>query len=75
MAYDNEAAEILPLSFTEALDALEADTDLSRVMAQELINVFMVLKRDEIERYQAEEADPSTRQVTNWEWQEYMEDY
>jgi glutamine synthetase len=75
MAYDNEAAEILPLSFTEALDALEADTDLSGVMAQELINVFMVLKRDEIERYQAEEADPSTRQVTNWEWQEYMEDY
>ena len=75
MAYDNEAAEILPLSLTEALDALEADTDLSHVMAQELINVFMVMKRDEVERYNAEVADPSTRDVTAWEIREYMEDF
>jgi len=75
MAYDNEGAEILPLSFTAALDALEADTDLSRVMAQELINVFTVLKRDEIARYEAEVEDPSTRQVTQWELDEYMEDF
>lgn len=75
MAYDNEAAEILPTSFSAALDALEADTDLSRVMAQELINVFMVMKRDEIARYEAEVADPNTREVTQWEWDEYMEDF
>jgi glutamine synthetase len=75
MAYDNEAAEILPLTFTAALDALEADTALSGVMSQELINVFSVLKRDEIVRYEAEVPDPTTREVTNWEWQEYMEDY
>jgi len=75
MAYDNEAAEILPTSFSAALDALEADADLSRVMAQELINVFMVMKRDEIARYEAEVADPNTREVTQWEWDEYMEDF
>ena len=75
MAYDNEAAEILPTSFSAALYALEADTDLSRVMAQELINVFMVMKRDEIARYEAEVADPNTREVTQWEWDEYMEDF
>jgi len=75
MAYDNESAEILPMSLGEALDALEADKDLSRVLAQELINVFTVLKRDEVERYEAEVTDPATRSVTPWEWDEYMEDY
>jgi glutamine synthetase len=75
MAYDNEAAEILPLSLSEALDALEADADLSHVMAKELINVFMVMKRDEVERYNAEVADPTTRDITAWEIREYMEDF
>jgi len=75
MSYDNEAAEILPMTLGSALDALEADKDLSRVLAQELINVFMVLKRDEVERYEAEVPDPATRSVTPWEWDEYMEDY
>jgi glutamine synthetase len=33
------------------------------------------MKRDEIERYEAAVSDPSTRDVTDWEVQEYFEDY
>ncbi len=75
MAYDNEGAEVLPQSFTEALDALEANDALRTQMSQELINVFMVLKRDEIARYEAEVSDPTTREVTDWEIKEYGSAY
>lgn len=75
MAYDNEAAAILPMSLTEALDALEADPALRSVLYEQMVDVFMVLKRDEVERYQSEVSDPSTREVTRWELEEYIEDY
>jgi glutamine synthetase len=74
MAYDNEDAAILPMSLTAALDALEANSNLSQYMSQELINVFVVLKRDEVERYEAEVTEP-TRDVTAWEIAEYFEAY
>jgi glutamine synthetase len=74
MAYDNETAEVLPMSLTAALDALEANKNLSQYLAQELINVFLVLKRDEVERYEAEVTEP-TRDVTDWEIAEYFEAY
>ena len=74
MAYDNETAEVLPMSLTSALDALEANKNLSQYVAQELINVFLVLKRDEVERYEAEVTEP-TRDVTDWEIAEYFEAY
>ena len=75
MAYDNEGAEILPVSFTQSLDALEVDDALRNQLSQELVNVFMVLKRDEIARYEAAVEDPATREVTDWEVTEYAEAY
>lgn len=75
MAYDNEAAEILPLSFTEALDALEANEAFMNYMAKELVAVHLVMKRDEIARYNAHVVDPNTRDVTQWEIDEYFADY
>ena len=75
MAYDNEGAPILPLSFTEALDALESNEAFMKYMAKELVAVHLVMKRDEIERYNAEVSDPSTREVTQWEIDEYFADY
>jgi hypothetical protein len=36
------------------------------------VETFLVLKRDEIERYRAEVEDPSTRDVTKWEQDEYL---
>jgi glutamine synthetase len=35
----------------------------------------MVLKRDEIARYEASVKDPSTRDVTDWEITEYAAAY
>lgn len=75
MAYDNEGAAILPETFTEALDSLEANEHISNHLSTQLVNVFLVMKRDEILRYEAAEADPSTREVTQWEIQEYLEDF
>lgn len=75
MAYDNEGAEILPESFTQSLDALEADDALRTQLSEQLVNVFMVLKRDEIARYEAAVEDPATREVTDWEITEYAEAY
>ncbi|MFM6968030.1 MAG: glutamine synthetase family protein [Microbacteriaceae bacterium] len=75
MAYDNEGAPVLPQTFTEALDALEANDALRTQMSPELINVHMVLKRDEIKRYEEAVKDPSTREVTDWEIKEYGSAY
>ena len=75
MAYDNEDAPILPETFTQALDALDANDTLKDHMSPELIEVFMVLKRDEIARYEAAVKDPSTRDVTDWEITEYAAAY
>lgn len=75
MAYDNEAAPVLPATFTESLDALEANSHLHEQLSSELVETFLVLKRDEIARYEAEVPDPSTREVTQWEHDEYLVDY
>ena len=75
MAYDNEDAPELPATFAEALDALEANSNLHEQMSKELIEVFLVMKRDEIRRYNESVSDPSTRDVTQWEIDEYFADY
>jgi len=75
MAYDNESAPELPGTFTEALDALEANAHLHDQMSKELVEVFLVMKRDEIRRYEEAVKDPSTRDVTQWEIDEYFADY
>jgi glutamine synthetase len=74
-AYQNEAAAVLPESLAAALDALDADTVLRDALGAAFIDVFTVLKRDEVERYEAEVDDPTTRIVTPWELDEYLEDY
>jgi len=75
MAYDNESAPELPATFGAALDALEANAHLHDQMSKELVEVFLVMKRDEIRRYEAAVKDPSTRDVTQWEIDEYFADY
>lgn len=75
MAYDNENAPELPATLTAALDALEANANLHKQMSKELVEVFLVMKRDEVARYEAAVKDPSTRDVTQWEIDEYFADY
>jgi glutamine synthetase len=75
MSYDNEADPILPMTLAEALDALDADAQLRSQLSEELINIFMVMKRDEVARYTGAVKDPATRDVTDWEVNEYVADF
>jgi glutamine synthetase len=74
-AYQNEAAEVLPDSLSSALDALDSDTLFRDSLGAPLVDVFTMLKRDEVARYEDAVDDPTTRLVTQWELDEYLEDY
>ncbi|MFZ9309673.1 MAG: glutamine synthetase, partial [Candidatus Nanopelagicales bacterium] len=71
-AYENDSAEVLPLDFETALNALEANKAMTDQLSAQIVETFLVLKRDEIERYRAEVEDPTTRDVTKWEQDEYL---
>lgn len=73
-SYEDETHPVLPMTLGDALDALRADTILIDILGCELIDVFEVMKRDEIERYTAAVEDPATRDVTEWEVREYFLD-
>lgn len=73
-AYEDERFEVLPMTLGDALDALEADTVLTDIIGGDLVKVFAVMKRDEIERYTEAVDDPATRDVTEWEVKEYFLD-
>ncbi len=74
-AYEDEAAGILPMSLTAALDALGANDSMRATMGSAIVDVFSLMKRDEVERYESETEDPTTRDVTPWEIDEYLADY
>lgn len=73
-SYEDESQTVLPMSLDAALDALRADTALIEILGGSLVDVFEVMKRDEIERYTASVDDPATRDVTAWEVKEYFLD-
>jgi glutamine synthetase len=61
--YDPESAPMLPQSLGEAVDALEADTELGSVLGEFFVGSFVAYKRNELERF--------SRFVTDWEFGEY----
>jgi glutamine synthetase len=61
--YDPAKADLLPTRLADALDALEADTELSEVLGSYFTGSFLAYKRNEIERFE--------RYVTDWEFREY----
>jgi glutamine synthetase len=61
--YDPASADMLPMRLGDALDALEADTELADVLGQYFTTSFLQYKRNEIERFE--------RYVTDWEFGEY----
>jgi glutamine synthetase len=75
MSYENESAPVLPMSLEAALDALEVDTVLRDLLAGPIVDVFQILKRDEVKRYKEAVSDPNTRETTDWEVKEYMSDF
>jgi glutamine synthetase len=74
-AYQNEAADVLPMTLSSALDALDANAGMREIMGTRFVDVFTLLKRDEVARYESSVVDASTREVTRWELDEYIEDY
>ena len=61
--YDPERSPMLPVRLAEALDALEADHELTGVLGEYFVTSFLAYKRNEIERFE--------RYVTDWEFREY----
>jgi glutamine synthetase len=61
--YNPESAAMLPQSLPEALDALEADTELVEVLGEFFVTSFLQYKRNEVERF--------SRYITDWEFREY----
>lgn len=74
-AYTDESAAVLPMTFTSALDALEQDPLFRELLGPMVVDTHLTLKRDEIFRYESSESDPSTREITRWEYDEYISDY
>lgn len=74
-AYMDESRPVLPMTLEAALDALDADAGLREHLSVPFIDVFTVMKRDEVARYKDAVDDPETREVTRWELEEYIEDY
>jgi glutamine synthetase len=56
----------LPTSLGQALDTLEADTRLVKLIGPELIEVFLHNKRYELARWEAHQ-----NRLTAWEIEEY----
>jgi glutamine synthetase len=61
--YDPARAPLLPTTLAGALDALEADHELTEVLGGYFAASFVAYKRNEIERFE--------RYVTDWEYREY----
>jgi glutamine synthetase len=60
-----KAVKKIPMTFGDALDALEADDVIRRALPGDMERVFMHYKRDEWERYCAT--------VTDWDVKEYLD--
>ncbi|GAB2980829.1 type I glutamate--ammonia ligase [Streptomyces pseudoechinosporeus] len=63
--YDETRAGRLPQSLDAALDALEADTELTELLGKPFTDTFLAYKRNELTRFQT--------YVTDWEFGEYAQ--
>ncbi|WP_214412260.1 glutamine synthetase family protein [Sphaerisporangium fuscum] len=61
--YDTSRAAVLPMTLTHALDAFEADAELTALLGKGFVTSYLAYKRNEVERFQ--------RHVTDWEFTEY----
>ena len=73
MAYENEGAEVLPLTLSQALTDLEQNEHMRSHLSKELVEIFLTMKRDEVSRYESEVGELEVPLVTEWELREYIE--
>jgi glutamine synthetase len=62
----------IPASLKEALDALEADKELTEALGEDVVQAFAMLKRAEWDRYVAAVPDTAVTEPTDWELTYYM---
>ncbi|MDP4689891.1 MAG: glutamine synthetase family protein [Candidatus Nanopelagicales bacterium] len=73
--YEDESADVLPMTLEVALAALATDQVLRDMLGTTFIETFVTLKADEVRRYGESVDDPDTRDVTAWEVEEYLLHY
>jgi glutamine synthetase len=73
--YEDDAAQVLPMTLEDALAALDADDVLKGMLGKTFVDTFVTMKADEVRRYSEAADDPATREVTAWEVQEYLLHY
>ena len=61
--YNPEISPKLPSDLGQALDALEADAEITEVLGEAFVKTFLAYKRNEIERF--------SQWITDWEFREY----
>jgi glutamine synthetase len=61
--YDTSKADMLPTNLSEALDALEKDSELAEILGPKFVAAFLAYKRNELDRF--------AHFVTDWEVREY----
>ena len=77
IAYGMDGVTNLPSGLPQALDALEADTDMRALLGEEFIKLFLAVKRHEIGKAAKGGADVRSEgfndRVEPWEVNEYFE--
>jgi len=66
-AEEDESKQKLPTTLDESLSLLEGDERITRLLGEEFVKAYTVMRRYELQRF----AD----HVTDWELQEYLEIY
>jgi glutamine synthetase len=61
--YDTSKAEMLPSDLGTAIEALELDKDIAKILGPAFVAAFVAYKRDELQRF--------GQYVTDWEFREY----
>jgi len=61
--YDTSKADRLPSDLGTAIEALEQDEDIAKILGPAFVRCFVAYKRNELQRF--------SRYVTDWEFREY----
>ncbi|MFM8310797.1 MAG: glutamine synthetase, partial [Ilumatobacteraceae bacterium] len=64
-----------PHSLSEAIAAFEADAELRATMGHDLSRAYLALRRNELERWEAEGLDWDPHAITEWEQRTFLPYY
>ncbi|EFH83670.1 glutamine synthetase family protein [Ktedonobacter racemifer] len=74
-AEESEEISALPKSLHEALDALERDTALREILGVEFTDIYLKVKRQELQRQEEYVRQQADLAALAWQRQEYLADY